>query len=74
MDADFKPLSRRQTQMLCLIAEGYTYPEIMREIGLSHSAVKEHLKVARKKLGARNSTHAVAIAVRAELLPDRRAA
>jgi len=36
---------------------------------LSQGTVKRHLQMARLKLGALNTTHAVAIAYEAEILP-----
>lgn len=56
-------ISRREKQVLILVAYGMTLPEVGSYLCLAHGTVQEHLKRIRRKLGARNTTHAVAIAV-----------
>ncbi|MBQ1061307.1 LuxR C-terminal-related transcriptional regulator [Micromonospora sp. C41] len=55
--------------VLALVADGHTYTAIGRQIGKGKSATTMHLARLYKRLGARNAPHAVAIAIRAGLLP-----
>jgi DNA-binding NarL/FixJ family response regulator len=57
-------LTRRQRQILQLLANGESTTVAARELDLSEETVKTHTKHALARLGARNRTHAVAIAVR----------
>lgn len=57
-----------QTRVLEMLARGHTTPTIARETGWSLDTVKWTLRAARDRLDARNSTHAVAIAIRRGLL------
>ena len=52
-------------------AEGLTFGEIARKRGVSADTVKTRLKKARRRLGAKNTAHAVAIALRGDVLPPR---
>jgi len=56
-------LTDRQRQSLQLRADGMTTKSCCAIMGISTSSVQEHLTVACRKLGAKNTTHAVAIAV-----------
>jgi DNA-binding NarL/FixJ family response regulator len=57
-------LTGRQRQILQLLANGESTTVAARELGLSEETVKTHIKTALARLGARNRTHAVAIALR----------
>jgi DNA-binding NarL/FixJ family response regulator len=57
-------LTRRQREILQLLADGESTTVAARELGLSEETVKTHIKTALARLGARNRTHAVAIALR----------
>ncbi len=57
-------LTRRQRELLQLLADGGSTALAARELGLSEETVKTHMKNALARLGARNRTHAVAIALR----------
>ncbi|HEX5990763.1 MAG TPA: response regulator transcription factor [Solirubrobacterales bacterium] len=57
-------LTRRQRQILQLLADGESTTVAARQLDLSEETVKTHTKHALARLGARNRTHAVAIAVR----------
>lgn len=57
-------LTRRQRQILQLLANGESTTVAARELDLSEETVKTHTKHALARLGAKNRTHAVAIAVR----------
>jgi DNA-binding NarL/FixJ family response regulator len=61
-------LTRRQREILQLIANGESTTAASRELGLSEETVKTHTKNALGRLGARNRTHAVAIALRESLI------
>jgi DNA-binding NarL/FixJ family response regulator len=57
-------LTRRQRQILQLLANGESTTVAARELDLSEETVKTHIKTALARLGARNRTHAVSIALR----------
>lgn len=57
-------LTGRQRQILQLLANGESTTVAARELDLSEETVKTHIKTALARLGARNRTHAVAIALR----------
>ncbi|MBS1879540.1 MAG: response regulator transcription factor [Actinobacteria bacterium] len=61
-------LTRRQRQILQLLADGESSTFAARALGLSEETVKTHTKNALARLGARNRTHAVAIGLREHLL------
>jgi DNA-binding NarL/FixJ family response regulator len=61
-------LTSRQRQILQMIANGGSTTAAARDLGLSEEAVKTHTKYALALLGARNRTHAVAIALRESLI------
>jgi DNA-binding NarL/FixJ family response regulator len=57
-------LTRRQREILQLLANGESTTVAARELDLSEETVKTHIKTALARLGAKNRTHAVAIALR----------
>jgi DNA-binding NarL/FixJ family response regulator len=61
-------LTRRQREILQLLADGGSTIVAARELGLSEETVKTHTKNILARLGARNRTHAVAIALRESLI------
>lgn len=61
-------LSPAQNRLLLLLADGYSKPEIARATGWSYETLKDYSERIRLKLGARNTTHAVAIAIRNGLI------
>jgi two-component system, NarL family, response regulator len=61
-------LTRRQLQILQLLADGESTTAASRELGLSGETVKTHTKNVLARLEARNRTHAVAIALRESLI------
>jgi len=56
-------LSPREREVLSFVAAGADLQEIADELTLSPATVRTHLGNARRKLGARNRTHAVALAM-----------
>jgi DNA-binding NarL/FixJ family response regulator len=61
-------LTRRQRQILQRLADGESTTVAARQLDLSEETVKTHTKNALARLGARNRTHAVAIAIRESLV------
>jgi DNA-binding NarL/FixJ family response regulator len=57
-------LTQRQRQILQLLANGESTTVAARELDLSEETVKTHIKTALARLGAKNRTHAVSIALR----------
>jgi len=74
VDPDLPPkgsrglLTRRQREILQLLSDGESTTVAARELDLSEETVKTHTRNALARLGARNRTHAVAIALRESLL------
>ena len=56
-----KNLSPRQSQILALMAEGYSDKEIARKIGVSYPTVRTHIDRIFREYGLRNRTEAVAV-------------
>jgi DNA-binding NarL/FixJ family response regulator len=61
-------LTRRQREILQLLADGESTTVAARQLDLSEETVKTHMKNALARLGARNRSHAVAIALRESLI------
>lgn len=61
-------LTTREADVLALLAEGLTYEEIGRRLGISSETVRTHLQKASQRLGAATRTHAVATAIRLGLV------
>lgn len=61
-------VTRRQRQVLQLFADGLSTEDVARRLGLSEETVRTHAKASLARLGARDRTHAVAIALRGSLI------
>ena len=61
-------LTRTETKVLRLLARGHTLERTGELLGTSRETVKSQARVARGRLKARNTTHAVAIAVSLDLI------
>jgi DNA-binding CsgD family transcriptional regulator len=61
-------LSPHEVRCLRLAAAGLTCEETAARLGRGPETVKSHLGRARLKLGARNTVHAVALAMSADLI------
>lgn len=61
-------LTRREREVLELVAEGYGQREIGRRLAIGTETVRAHLQKVRKRLSATTSTQAVAKAMRLGLL------
>jgi DNA-binding NarL/FixJ family response regulator len=57
-------LSRRETEILQMVAFGSTTKEVAHDLGISPHTVKTHLERIFEKLGANDRAQAVAIAIR----------
>lgn len=59
-----RPLTRREIHALCLVAEGYSNPEIAAHLHISPATAKTHVGRIIAKLRARDRTHAAVKAIR----------
>lgn len=64
------PLSEREIEVLQLMAEGLTNPEIASKLYLSLHTVKVHSRNIYNKLGVHNRTRAVILAREMGILPS----
>jgi DNA-binding NarL/FixJ family response regulator len=65
--------SKRELELLYLMADGLTDAEIAEKLGISAKTMRSRLHALRMKMQARTRTHAVAIAFRRGLIEvDRR--
>jgi DNA-binding CsgD family transcriptional regulator len=62
------PLTPAQVRVLELMADGHSRASAARKFGRQEETVKYQLRLIRYKLHARNTTHAVAIALREGLI------
>ena len=58
------PLSKREAEILQMVAYGSTTKEVAHDLGISAHTVKTHLERIFEKLGANDRAQAVAIAIR----------
>lgn len=63
-------LTRREYQILLLLADGRSRLEISRELVISPKTVATHVRHILDKLGARSRAQAIAFAFRARLIPS----
>lgn len=61
-------LTRRQTQILELVACGLSGKEIATQCGIEYQTAKNHLMAIRRALGALSTSHAVRIAMDLKLI------
>jgi DNA-binding NarL/FixJ family response regulator len=62
------PLSKREREILQMVANGSTTKEVARDLGISPHTVKTHLERIFEKLDANDRAQAVAIAIRTGLV------
>lgn len=62
------PLTRRQRQILQLLADGLSTDAAANQLGLSAETVRTHAKATLGRLGARDRVHAVAIGLRSGVI------
>lgn len=65
-----RPLTRRETEILRLIAQGLTNRVISRRLGISEKTVKNHLSAVYAKIEVRGRTQAALYAVRSGLIGE----
>ena len=63
-----KLLSQREVDIIRHAAQGFTAKEIAKLTGLEYRTVESYVITIRKKLSARNITHAVFLAIQHEML------
>ncbi|MBV8079176.1 MAG: response regulator transcription factor [Actinobacteria bacterium] len=61
-------LTKRERDVLRLLADGFPYDEVGRKLHISPETVRTHVGKACRRLGARSRTHAVAPAIRLSLI------
>ena len=61
-------LTRREVQVLTLLARGTAYRAIGHCLSIAEDTAKTHVQNARRKLNARNGTHAVVMAITNRLI------
>ena len=64
-------LTRREIDVLRLLADGASTLELSRELGLTVNTVRNHVQSAIRRLGAHSKLEAVSIAKREGLIPSR---
>lgn len=67
------PLTRRECDVLRLVAQGMTSRESAAALGMSHRTVENHKQRIFARLGVQSQAQAVAMAIRFDLLPHQRA-
>ena len=68
LEAPVTDLTRRELEVLALIVEGLTNPDIAERLVVSRSTVKAHVSNILGKLNASNRSEAVSIALKTKLL------
>jgi DNA-binding NarL/FixJ family response regulator len=63
------PLTRRQVDVLLLLADGLTNGQIARRLGISEGTIRAHLENAYRQLGVNNRTAAVTRARQLNQIP-----
>lgn len=63
-----RPPSARELEVLTLLAEGATDPQIAKQLDLSPATVQTHVRNAKAKLGARTRAQAVALVLERGLI------
>jgi DNA-binding NarL/FixJ family response regulator len=66
--ADASGLTRREREVLSLLADGLSHQQIGKELSISAETVRTHVRKACERLDARTRTQAVAMALRRGLL------
>ncbi|HET7128237.1 MAG TPA: helix-turn-helix transcriptional regulator [Gaiellaceae bacterium] len=61
-------LTKREQQVLALLADGLAHDEIAERLGIGSETVRTHIRKASGRLGASTRTQAVAIALRQGLI------
>jgi DNA-binding CsgD family transcriptional regulator len=62
-NGEWQPLSRRERQVVALVAGGATGREVGERLSVSAATVETHIRNAMRRLGARNRSHLVTLAI-----------
>ena len=65
---NIRPLSKRENEILALLKDGLSNPEIAENLNLSIKTIENHIRNIFIKLGAKNRTEAVVLAVKHMLI------
>jgi DNA-binding NarL/FixJ family response regulator len=65
-----EPLTEREQQILVLLAQGYSNPEIAQRLHLARGTVRNYVSTILQKLGAADRTEAAVVALRQGLVRD----
>ncbi len=68
MDVFMRKLSSREVEIIKHTACGLTAKEIAKMTGLEHRTIEAYMTNIRKKLGAKNTAHAIYIALKISLI------
>ena len=60
---DWQPLSRREREVVTLVAGGATGREVGEALSVTSATVETHIRNAMRRLGARNRSHLVTLAI-----------
>ena len=60
---DWQPLSQREREVVALVAGGATGREVGEALSVSAATVETHIRNAMRRLGARNRSHLVTLAI-----------
>lgn len=61
-------LTAREIEVLKLVATGHSAEQAAKRLRLSKRTVEVHIRTTRLKLGATNTTHAVALALKHKMI------
>ena len=64
-------ISHRELEVFALVTEGYSNKEIAQILKIKHQSVKNHMHSFTKKLGVKNNTQALIIALHLKLIKVR---
>jgi len=62
-DGEWQPLSRREREVVALVAGGATGREVGERLSVTAATVETHIRNAMRRLGARNRQHLVTLAI-----------
>jgi DNA-binding CsgD family transcriptional regulator len=62
-DGSWQPLSQREREVVALVAAGATGREVGQELSVTAATVETHIRNAMRRLGARNRSHLVTLAI-----------
>ena len=60
---DWQPLSQREREVVALVAGGATGREVGERLSVTSATVETHIRNAMRRLGARNRSHLVTLAI-----------